>query len=339
LANGLCPSDGAIATQESITAFGQSMINSPGDWETKFNIYDSLGSEYTMIVKYRKVLDKPAYPNAAPPTGAEAEWDWYAYYVDSDGNAQPQYGQGAGTLVFGDDGVLKRTYYYEPTPALPNTAATATTAPVYNWSVVEKIVGDPAYDNVMTGKVVADFNVSGGQGSVGGTDTLTYSSNMITLDFLGQEYARRNGNTSEPIGGVTQFGSSGSMAMYSQDGYEMGILNDWNVSQTGVVTGSYSNGKNLPVAQLVLATFINQQGLVQSGNSCFAESVNSGLPSYSTPGSGGTGNIVGGALEMSNVDLSEEFVNLIRAQRGFQANTRVVTTSDQVLEELINLKR
>jgi flagellar hook protein FlgE len=127
--------------------------------------------------------------------------------------------------------------------------------------------------------------------------------------------------------------------MRGQDGYQMGVLDSWSVSQTGVITGTYSNGRTLPIAQIVIATFANEQGLLQSGSTCFAESVNSGAPKYSTAMSGGTGKVIGGTLEMSNVDLSEEFVNLIRAQRGFQANTRVVTTSDQVLEELINLKR
>ena len=90
---------------------------------------------------------------------------------------------------------------------------------------------------------------------------------------------------------------------------------------------------------VALATFANPQGLEKVGDSLFSESINSGLAQVGRPGTGSSGSIKGGSLEMSNVDLSEEFVNLIRAQRGFQANTRVVTTSDQVLEELINMKR
>jgi flagellar hook protein FlgE len=119
----------------------------------------------------------------------------------------------------------------------------------------------------------------------------------------------------------------------------MGVLNDWSVGGTGVIMGVYSNGRSLPIAQVALAMFANPQGLNKVGETCFAESANSGLAQIGSPQTNGAGSIQGNTIEMSNVDLSEEFVNLIRAQRGFQANTRVVTTSDQVLEELINMKR
>jgi flagellar hook protein FlgE len=90
---------------------------------------------------------------------------------------------------------------------------------------------------------------------------------------------------------------------------------------------------------VALAMFANPQGLSQVGETCFAETINSGIAQVGAPQTNGAGSIQGNTVEMSNVDLSEEFVNLIRAQRGFQANTRVITTSDEVLQELINLKR
>jgi flagellar hook protein FlgE len=90
---------------------------------------------------------------------------------------------------------------------------------------------------------------------------------------------------------------------------------------------------------VALAMFANPQGLSQVGETCFAETINSGIAQVGAPQTNGAGGIQGNTVEMSNVDLSEEFVNLIRAQRGFQANTRVVTTSDEVLNELINMKR
>jgi flagellar hook protein FlgE len=119
----------------------------------------------------------------------------------------------------------------------------------------------------------------------------------------------------------------------------MGTLDNFSVGGDGIVTGSYSNGKTLPIAQVALAMFANAQGLQKVGETCFAETANSGMAIIDAPMVGGAGSIKGSTVEMSNVDLSEEFVSLIRAQRGFQANSRVVTTSDQVLEELINLKR
>jgi flagellar hook-basal body protein len=335
-ATALSPSTQSVTTQQHLTEYGESIIKSR-DWEDKFTVYDSRGNPHTMIVVFRKVMDRPAEPNATPPTGAEAEWDWYAYYADSDGAVLPQYGQGAGTMVFGDDGLLKRTYYYEPTPAAPNPNGTnAPTAPEYEWKAVEKIIGDPAYDSVATGKVVADFNLSGAQGSVSNG---VYSSNMITLDFLGSDYAKTLGLTSEPIDGVTNYGSTSTTIMKAQDGYAMGVLENWTVSASGVITGSYSNGRNLEISQVALAMFANPQGLSQVGETCFAETINSGIAQIGAAQTNGAGSIQGNTVEMSNVDLSEEFVNLIRAQRGFQASTRVVTTSDEVLQELINLKR
>lgn len=331
--------------QATIDAFGESMIKKH-DHAAKTTIYDSLGNAYTVETVFRKVLERPADPNANPPVAAESEWDWYSYYVDGEGKPLEQYGEGAGTLVFGDDGLLKRTYFFEATPATPTTNATSNSQPTYNWQLVEKIVdqNDPRYnatihDSLPTGKIVADFNVSGAEGSVIPGDPLTYKSNMINLDFLGQQMAAELGQNKEPIDGVTQYGSSTTTKGYYQNGYAMGELNDFSVGGDGTITGIYSNGKNLPIAVLALATFANPQGLTKMGDTVFSESINSGMAQIGVPGQGGAGSIMGSTLEMSNVDLSEEFVNLIRAQRGFQANTRVVTTSDQVLEELINMKR
>jgi flagellar hook protein FlgE len=190
----------------------------------------------------------------------------------------------------------------------------------------------------VTGRVGADFNTEGSEGSV--TSSGGYTPNSIELDFLGYSVGRQVGTEKAPIDGVTQYSSATSTTTpYYQDGYAMGTLDSWSVSQTGIITGSFTNGKSLPIAQIALATFANTGGLLKVGETCFAETVNSGMAQIGTPMEGGAGKVVGNTIEMSNVDLTEEFVNLIRAQRGFQANTRVVTTSDQVLEELINMKR
>jgi len=103
--------------------------------------------------------------------------------------------------------------------------------------------------------------------------------------------------------------------------------------------GVYSNGRTNALYSIALALFSNPAGLEKTGMTNFIPTANSGLPQLVVPGSGGAGTLAGGNLEMSNVDLADEFTKLIIAQRGFQANARVITTSDQVLEELINLKR
>jgi flagellar hook protein FlgE len=297
----------SLSSQADIDAFGASMTGSY-DWKDSFSVYDADGNPHTMTVLFRKVFDRPADTTATPPVGAESEWDWYAYYTDSAGTSVPAYGSGAGTIVFGDDGMLKRTYTFDPAGG---------------WGVVEKDVllsgSEP------TGLVGANFGSPG---------------SPITLDFLGGEYASAMGLAYKgAMDGVTGFGSPSTTKVKWQDGYSQGVMNYWSVSDRGVITGTYTNGQSSQIAQTALAMFMNPQGLVKVGKTCFEESANSGSAKITAPGENGAGTIKGASIEMSNVDLSEEFVNLIRSQRGLQANTRAITTSDQMLETLINLKR
>lgn len=180
-------------------------------------------------------------------------------------------------------------------------------------------------DGRITGTGTATIDL--GFGAVGAKDT------TVTLDFSGKTFEK------DDLEGVTQYGSAFTTKGYYQDGYAMGVLEDFAVGADGTVTGVYSNGKNQPIARLALALFANPQGLLKMGETVFMESPNSGVAQIVNPQEGGAGKIAGSSLEMSNVDLAEEFVSLIKGQRGFQANARVVTTGDQVLEELINLKR
>ena len=147
------------------------------------------------------------------------------------------------------------------------------------------------------------------------------------------------GGDGDKLYGVTQYASETTTKAVYQDGYGMGILQDYSVGSDGTITGIYSNGQNIPLYRVALATFANQQGLEKVGDTMFRETVNSGIANIDAAGVNGKGTILGQNLEMSNVDLTEEFTRLIIAQRGFQANTRVITTSDQILEEVVNLKR
>lgn len=112
-----------------------------------------------------------------------------------------------------------------------------------------------------------------------------------------------------------------------------------SISQDGMVTYVDANSNLQYAGKLVTAKFANTGGLQKTGNNYYSTTSNSGTPYYSFGTENGTGSLESGFLEMSNVDLSEEFTDMIVAQRGFQANTRIITTSDSILEELINLKR
>ncbi len=138
---------------------------------------------------------------------------------------------------------------------------------------------------------------------------------------------------------MTQFGEQFSTRAYSQNGYAMGYLESFNVDQSGTITGIYSNGTKRMIGQVALASFINPGGLEKAGESTYAETNNSGEALISESGVAGKGKVVSGALEMSNVDLAEQFTDMIVTQRGFQANSKTIQTSDQMLQELLTLKR
>lgn len=155
----------------------------------------------------------------------------------------------------------------------------------------------------------------------------------VKLDFSGESFGLGL------MDGVTQYGSPTTTTPYYQDGYAMGTMTKFSTGKDGTISGVYSNGKTIPLYRIAMATFQNPGGLERIGDTVFRDSANSGLPQIGVPMEGGAGSVMGSNLEMSNVDLSEEFTRLILAQRGFQANARVVTTSDSVLEEVVNLKR
>ena len=138
---------------------------------------------------------------------------------------------------------------------------------------------------------------------------------------------------------LTQFGNSSNSADVSSiNGNTEGLLESFNISQTGEINGVYTNGEVRILGQIAMATFNNTGGLTKSGDNLFQVSNNSGVANVGLAGEG-RGVFAGSSLEMSNVDLSEEFTEMIVAQRGFQANTRIITTSDEILQELVNLKR
>lgn len=124
-----------------------------------------------------------------------------------------------------------------------------------------------------------------------------------------------------------------------QDGFSMGILSDFTVGSTGVITGTYSNGMVAPLGQIALGRFENPGGLINVGTNMFKPTANSGNVYIGTPSTQGRGKIQTSSLEMSNVNIAYEFTEIITTSRAFQANSRVITSSDELLQEVVNLKR
>nr|MEE4269875.1 flagellar hook-basal body complex protein [Candidatus Krumholzibacteria bacterium] len=193
--------------------------------------------------------------------------------------------------------------------------------------------------------------LSGGSGRIRFTDegaisNFTYSDESDGLTFdpnqegsegaalvtLGIDYGEIGALT-----GLTQFEGTGNLQSIA-DGYGTGSLVDFNIDQSGIITGIFSNDTMRNIAQLGMATFSNSDGLMREANNTYRRSGNSGQAVESFAGTGGM-TLVPGALETSNVDLAKEFTNLVVAQRAFQANSRVITTADQVMQELVNLVR
>ncbi|UML85985.1 flagellar hook protein FlgE [Leptospira interrogans] len=141
------------------------------------------------------------------------------------------------------------------------------------------------------------------------------------------------------VNGITQFSSGFTTKAVKQDGYTMGYLESFSIDNSGTITGVFSNGVRQPLARVATAVFNNPAGLDKAGDTMFSYSMNSGEPNIGEAGVQGRGKINAGLLEMSNVDLSDQFTDMIVTQRGFQANSRTITTSDQMIQEVLGLKR
>jgi flagellar hook protein FlgE len=138
---------------------------------------------------------------------------------------------------------------------------------------------------------------------------------------------------------ITQFGSASNLTNQTQDGFTSGSFQTLSIDSGGRVVAQFSNGQTRTLAQVVLSRFTNPDGLTRSGENGFAETVDSGPPLAGAPTNNGLGRLISQTIEQSNVDLGKEFVDMIITQRAFQANSRTITTTDEMLSELINLKR
>jgi flagellar hook protein FlgE len=188
------------------------------------------------------------------------------------------------------------------------------------------------------GSGVVNFNPDGSLNSFsynGGATSLRVDPNNgaaeMSISLLG--------GTAGAFDGLTGFAAESNAAARSQDGYGMGILSNISIDPSGAITGIFTNGVSRLLAQIYIADFNNNGGLLKIGKNLFQTSANSGSAMLGIAGQTTSSTITSGALEISNVDLAQEFTNMIVAQRGFQANARVITTSDEMLSELVNLKR
>jgi flagellar hook protein FlgE len=199
----------------------------------------------------------------------------------------------------------------------------------WNWSVTSQ---DP-YISSVDGSGTITFGADGKIApNTQATGTLTFNMNTAVTNA-------QIGPVNIDLSKLTMFSTETNLRELSKNGNEAGALQSINIDKYGVVSGIYSNGRRQVIGQIALADFQNPMGLEKVGNTMFINTVNSGEPMIGAAGSGTRGSINPGTLEMSNVNLANEFVDMITTQRGFQVNAKVITVSDEMLQDLVNMKR
>jgi flagellar hook protein FlgE len=199
--------------------------------------------------------------------------------------------------------------------------AADTTHPQGTWTVQAETTGKNGA--AVTGSVTLEVNQDG---TLTASGPLTLNNNNdVAIDV--------------DLGKLTGYSDLTTVEVSDSDGQAAGVLRSIAIGPDGTVIGTFSNGLRQDIARLAIASFNNIDGLEKAGDSTLRATANSGAAQVGIAGYGNRGTLTGSALEMSNVDLSQEFTNMIIAQRGFQANSRVITTSDEILQELVNLKR
>ena len=197
-----------------------------------------------------------------------------------------------------------------------------------------------------TAEVPSPATISNDHGSVKFDETgkLVYLSSPLAIttnwnNGTASQVINLNFGDINSFDGLTQFSLPSQTTAQTQDGYAGGSLERLLINQKGIIEGIFSNGKSYPLAQIAMGKFSNNSGLMKEGESMYSETANSGAALIGQAGTGGRGTMAPSHLEMSNVDLATEFTNMILYERGFQANSRSITTSDQMIQELLRLKQ
>ncbi len=193
-------------------------------------------------------------------------------------------------------------------------------------------------DEIATGTLVFGTNGSLTSNTVtaGGTASFIGATPNQPLTF---SFGTPTASGGTGLDGITQFGSTDTVSAQNQDGYASGALSSLSIDSSGVVSGVYTNGQTIAVAQMAVAKFQDDQGLGQAGGNCWTSTPDSGSPAVGAAGTGGRAALVSSSLETSNVDIATQFTDLIAHQRGFEANSKTITTADQMLQDVLAMKQ
>lgn len=233
---------------------------------------------------------------------------------------------------------------YDYSYQVSNKSTSVSTISAYDsQGVLHKITGTYTKTAENTWEFYPNETTNTGYNITGGPFTVMFDENGTCLSTIGtlsfQPTQADAMNVTIDFSQITQYSGGSTVTMTSRDGYGAGSLESVSLDSSGTVIGTFSNGQTKSLAQVAMAVFNNPAGLTKNGTNIYTESNNSGMAQVTTANNGGAGSLTPSNLEMSNVDLSEEFSNMIVTQRGFQANSKIITVSDEMLETLSNLKR
>jgi len=284
-----------------------------GTWSTTYDVYDPTGNTLQLRVDYSKILDANG---AAVPN----RWNAKVTLIDKANNQiVPQLAVNNVPNAANDNNLIVQFDNFGTLESLSNAAGGTKTGGTLNTAVTFLVPNSAIPQN-------ADPNNPAFAGGAAGTP-------------IRQTFNLNIGTVGSYTNSSTQYAQDSSNKIFKQDGYGMGYLEDFRIDQSGEINGIFSNGTNRPLGQIALASFVNPGGLEKAGENNYAVTINSGDANVGPSGTAGKGKLLSGALEMSNVDLSETFTDMIVTQRGFQANSKTIQTADQLLQELLQLKR
>jgi flagellar hook protein FlgE len=330
-------------------------------------VYDTLGAAHTLAITYQKTEGAGYWGFQASIDGVDATaQNYYGFKFDGYGNLDKLYSSVAAiateTVGNSDITVNNADQLYKDTAGgnitFTYVAATST------WT----LTNDGGYDNMSwqgtSSAITIDLDGSGGtdvtlapaSGVTWGDGTLAFSVVQTEVDpanvnvtvpgsVLANGATIGNSNvlnwdlTSTDAETITGYASTSTVKALRNDGYPSGVIRSLAIEKDGTITGFFTNGQTASLGQIALADFPNPWGLKKMGSNLFSGTLTSGQAIVNTPGAGGLGEVTSNALEMANTDLGTEFITMITAQRAYQASAKVITTTDAMMAELMNIKR
>ncbi len=322
------------ATTETSIGANLDASTPPGDvFTVAQEVYDTLGTSHTLRLEFEKQAAAGGWSARAVLVAAGAgetdivhnaldPADYETAYV-ADGEAYAE-----------DDLLVHEGVVYRCTSAY--TSATGDDCEpegsASNWEVSDYRLDE---DGVVYMPMSFEFAADGSLTSPSTDPTLSFAGLANGAEDIDVNW-KLTGSGVEPL---TGYASTSVVKSLIQDGYSSGELRSISVTEDGIITGFFTNGQTTSIGEVMLATFSNPLGLQRMGANLFGETLMSGVAIQNSPGTGGMGTIISNSLELSNADIAQEFINMITAQRAYQASAKVVSTTDQMMSELMNVKR